>query len=336
MFRRPSAVLGTVSGIFLRRVDPPRVTDVKGKIPVRRANRLRATELKRDLPARRLGPLCTAASGDRMIPASRPPLVTTRAPPSIGGVDVGVRISLCVYDLTRRIPVGMRRINQSCTTGMKGIAPIRKIIQSCAAGAPGSEGMIPIRRVNRSYTTTCEGKREDPILIGLLSRHESRCPKRDTTERTRMPLDAPEVGARRGRNRCAEIEVFPSPHGFWTWQDRHDWDRIANFIPPWHGCCDWTHIFVVTFEQSDLVSSPFDNPIHLFSPLPDLAVTNLLRWKGTTPLHRLKSSWETPERVLRTPQGSDHTPALTLGDCYHYDPTRVSIPKYPTAARSGF
>ena len=108
---RPSAVLGTVLDIFLRRVDPPRATDVKGKIPVRRANRLSATELKMDLPARGLGPLCTTASGDRMTSASRLPATTTRAPPSIGGVDVGVRIPLCEYGLVRRTPVRVRRLN---------------------------------------------------------------------------------------------------------------------------------------------------------------------------------------------------------------------------------
>ena len=115
----------------------------------------------------------------------------------------------------------------------------------------------------------------------------------------RPERDGAETGVPRWR-------VFPSPHGFWTWQDRHDWNSVANFIPPWHGCCDWTPIIAVTFEQSDLVSSLFYNPIHLFSPHPDLAVTNLLRWKGTTLLHRLKSSWET--EALRAPRGSDHIP----------------------------
>ena len=123
MFSRPSAVLGTVLDIFLRRVDPPRATDVEGKIPARRANRLRATELKRDIPVRRLGPLCPTASGDRMISASRPPSVTTRTPPSIGGVDIGVRIPLCGYDLTRRIPVRIRRLNPIRYNGNEGSGP---------------------------------------------------------------------------------------------------------------------------------------------------------------------------------------------------------------------
>ena len=37
---RPSAVLGTIRDVFLRRVDPPRTTDVERKIPARRANQL--------------------------------------------------------------------------------------------------------------------------------------------------------------------------------------------------------------------------------------------------------------------------------------------------------
>ena len=186
------------------------------------------------------------------------------------------------------------------------MVPIRKMIQPCAAGAPGPEGMIPIRRVHRSCTAKWEGTREGSVLIGLLSRPENRCPERDTTERIRVPSDASESGARKGRNRCAEMGVSPSPHGLWAWPDCHDWNRVANFIPPWHGCCDWGSIIAVAFEQSDIVSSLLYNPIHLFSPLPDLAVTTLLRWKGTTPLHQLKSSWET--RTLRAPRGSDHIP----------------------------
>ena len=241
-----------------------------------------------------------------MTSASRPPATTMRAPLSVGGVDVGIRIPLCEYGLVRRIPVTVRRLNQSWTTGMKGVVPFRKMIQSGAARAPGSEGMIPLRRVNQSCAAKWGRKCEDPILIGLPSRPESRCPERDAAERTRMPSDASEIGARKGRNKRAEMEAFPSPHGFWTWQDRHHWNRVANFIPPWHGCRDWSTLIVVAFEQSDLVSSLLYNPFHLFSLLPDLAVTNLLRWKGATLLYRLKSSWETQE--LRTPRGSDHIP----------------------------
>ena len=193
-------------------------------------------------------------------------------------------------------------------TRVEGSGPHKKVIQSCAAGAPGSKGMVPIRRVNRSCTTKWEGEHEEPILLGLPSRPESRCSERDTVKRIRMPSDAPEIGARRDRNRCAEMKVFPSPHGFWAWQDRRDGNRVADFIPPWHDCCDWSPIVAVTFEQSDLVSSLFYNPIHLFSPHPDLAVTDLLRWKGTTLLYQVKSSWETQEQALRAPRGSDQAP----------------------------
>ena len=234
---RPSAVSGTIRDIFLRRVDPPRNTDVKGKVPVR-----------------------------------------------------------------------IRSLIQSCTTGLKGVVPIRKVIQSCAAGAPGSKGVVPIRRVNRSCTTKCEGEREELILIGLPSRPESRCSERDPVKRIRMPSDAPEIGARRGRNRCAEREVFPSPHGLWAWQDRRDWNCVAGFVPLWHDCRDLNRVIAVTVEQSDLVSSLLYNSIHLFSPHPDLTVTDLLRWKGATLLYQLKSRWETQEPALRAPRGSDHTP----------------------------
>ena len=207
MFSLPSAVLGTILDIFLRRVDPPRATDEEGKIPALGANRLHATELKKEIPGKKIRPaLSNSVRGQDDLSENCPPSVTTRTPSSIGGVDVGVRIPLCGYGLMRRIPVGARRLNQSWTTGMKGVLPIRKIIQSCAVGAPGSEGMILIRRVNRSCTTKWGGKHEDPILIGLLSRPESRCPERDTTEGIRMPPDASESGARKGRNRCAEME----------------------------------------------------------------------------------------------------------------------------------
>ena len=310
MFSRSPAVLGTVLDIFPQRVDPPRFTEVKGKIPIRGVNRLRATESERNHPVRRLGPLCTAASGDGKIPASRPLSVPTRASPSIGGVDVGVRIPLCGYGLVRRIPVGVRRLNQSWIAGTKRVVPIRKMIQPCAAGAAGSQEVVPIRRVNRSCTTSCntewERECEEFILIGLPSRSESRCPKRNAVGRTRMSLDASGIGARKGRNRCAERGVSPSSHGLWAWPDRHDWNRVTNFMLPWHGCCDWSPIIVVAFEQSDLVSPLLYHPFHLFSLLPDPAVTNLLRWKGTALLYRLKSSWET--QALRTPQGSNNIP----------------------------
>ena len=152
---RPSAVLGTVRDIFLRRVDPPRTTDVKGKIPARRANRLCATELKKEVPVRRLGPLCTTEL--------REEVSTVRSDP------------LCTAELTRKIPVRIRRLNQSCTAGLKGVVPLRRVNQSCAAGAAGSKGMVPIRRANRSCTTKWEGECKEPILIGLPSRPESRC-----------------------------------------------------------------------------------------------------------------------------------------------------------------
>ena len=168
--------------------------------------------------------------------------------------------------------------------------------------------MIPSRRVNRSCTTKWEGTREGSVHIGLLSRPGNRCPERDTTERIRAPSDASESGARKGRDRRAERGVSPSSHRLWAWPDRHDWNRVTNFIPPWHGCCDWSPIIVVAFEQSDLVSPLLYHPFHLFSLLPDPAVTNLLRWKGTALLYQLKSSWET--QALRTPQGSNNPSGL--------------------------
>ena len=214
------------------------------------------------------------------------------------------------------------------------MVPIRRVAQSCAAGAAGSKGMVPIRRVNRSCTTKWEGECEEPILIGLPSRPESRCSERDAVRRIRMPLDAPEIGARRGRTRCAEMEVFPSPHGFWAWHDRRDWNCVADFIPLWHDCRDLNLVIAVTFEQSDLVSSLFYNPIHLFSPHPDLTVTDLLRWKGATLLYRLKSSWETQEQALRAPRGSDHTPVSPWAIVTTTILPEFPFTKYPTAARS--
>ena len=168
--------------------------------------------------------------------------------------------------------------------------------------------MAPIRRVNRSGTTEWEGEGEEPILIGLHAGPETRCLERYPLRRTMMPLDAPGMGERRGRTRCAEIRIVRFPRGPWLWHDRREWNCVAAFAPHWHDCCDLNLVVAATFKQNDLVSSLFYNPIHLFSPHPDLPATDLLWWKGTTLFCRLKSSWETQKRVPRTPQGSDHPP----------------------------
>ena len=285
---RPSAVLRTIRDILLRRADPPRTTDGKGKIPARRANRLCATELKKEVPVRRLGPLCTTESPvEAFIVRSNP---------------------LCMTELTRKIPVKIRRFNPSCTAGLKGVVPIRRVTQSCAAGAAGSKGMVPTRRVNRSGTTKWEGECEESTLIGLPSRTKSQCPERDAVRRIGMPLDASEMGARRGRTGCAEMEIFPSPQGSWARHDLCNWNCVANFIPLRHDCRDLNLVIAVAVEQSNRVSSLSYNPTHLFSLHPDLTVTDLLWWKGKTLLCRFKSGGETQKRVPRTPQGSDHPP----------------------------
>ena len=123
---RPSAVSGTIRDIFLRRVDPPCTTAEKRKIPAQRANRLRATELKKEVPVRRVGPLGATELREEASTVRSNPLYTT--------------------ELTRKIPVKIRRLIQSCPTGLKGVVPIRKVIQSCAASAPGSKGVVPIKR----------------------------------------------------------------------------------------------------------------------------------------------------------------------------------------------
>ena len=98
---RPPAVLGTGVSIFPRGVDTPRVTEAKRKSPTRRIRRFRAAKSEGGLPVRRLGPLCTAASGDGMIPVGRPLSVIPRAFPSIGGAAVSVRIPLCEHGLAK-------------------------------------------------------------------------------------------------------------------------------------------------------------------------------------------------------------------------------------------
>ena len=293
-----------------RRLDTPRGTDVERRIPAQGANRPGATESKKEIPASRLNQLFPTTLEGRMIAENCPLSVTTRASPSIGGVDVGVRIPLCECDLVRRIPVGVRRLNQSWTAGTKRVVPFRRRIQPRAAGATGSKEVIPIGRVNRSCTasgnTECERECEESIILGLPSRSGSRCPKRDAVERTRVSLDFSGIGTRRGRNRCSGRGVSPPSPGLWAWPDRHDGNHVTNFIPPWHGCCDGSPIIVVAIKQSDLVSPLLYHPSHLFSLLPDLAVTNLLRWKEIALLSRSKSGWET--QALRTPRGPNHIP----------------------------
>ena len=301
------AVLGTELDIFCRRVDPPRGIEVEGRIPAQGANRPGVTESKKGIPARGLNPLSPTMLESRMIAEDCPTSVTKRASPSIGRVDADVQISLCECDLVRRIPVGVRRINQSWTAGTKGVVPFRRRIQPCAAGATGSKEVTPVGRVNRSCTTPsnteCEGECEESSILGLPSRFESRCPKRDAVGRTRVSSDFSGIGTRRGRSRCSGRGVSPPSSGLWAWSDRHDGNRVTNFIPP---CCDWSPIIVVAVEQSDLVSPLLYHPSHLFFLLPDLAVTNLLRWKDIALLHRSTLGWE--KQALRTPRGSDNVP----------------------------
>ena len=114
---RPPAVLGTGVSIFPRGVDTPRVPEVKRKSPTRRIRRFRAAKSEGGLPVRRLGPLCTAASGDGMIPVGRPLSVIPRAFPSIGGAAVSVRIPLCEHGLAK---------NRSWISGTTGVVPVRK------------------------------------------------------------------------------------------------------------------------------------------------------------------------------------------------------------------
>ena len=54
----------------------------------------------------------SSESGGRMISASCPPSVVMRTPPSIGGVDVGVRIPLFGYGLRRLLLLWARRQRQ--------------------------------------------------------------------------------------------------------------------------------------------------------------------------------------------------------------------------------
>ena len=150
----------------------------------------------------------------------------------------------CLTELTGKISV--RRLNHSCTAGLKGAIPIRlrKLNQSCTAGL---KGVIPRRRVNQSCTAEWEREYEEPTLSGLHSRPEIRCSERDLLRRTMMPLDAPGIGERRGRTRCAEIGIFRSPRGPWLWHDRRDWNCVVAFIPPWHDCRDLNFVIAVTF-----------------------------------------------------------------------------------------
>ncbi len=173
----------------------------------------------------------------------------------------------------------------------------------------GGKRVIPIRRVNQSCTAEWKRECEESILIDLHSRPEVRCSERDAWRRAVMPLGAPRLGERRGRTRCDEIGILWFPRGPWLWHARHDRNCVATFMSHWPNCRDLNLVVAVTSEQNDLVSSLFYKSIRLFSPHRDLTVTDLSWWKGTTLFCRLKSSWETQERVLRTPQGSDHTPA---------------------------
>ena len=209
----------------------------------------------------------------------------------------------CTAGLKGVIPSG--RANQSCAAGLKGVIPIRRVNHSCTAGL---KGVIPSGRVNQSCTAEWEGEYEEIVLIGLHSRPGIRCSERDVLRRTMMPLDAPEIGEKRGRTICVEIGILRFHRGPWRWPDRRDWNCVAAFTPFWHDCCDSDLVVAVTSEQNDLVSSLLYNPIHLFSPYPDLPVTNLLWWKEATLFCRLTSSWETQEQVLRNPRGSDPTP----------------------------
>ena len=273
---RPPAFLGTVLNIFLRKMDSPHVTEVKRPSPIRRVNRLHTTNSERGLPVRRLSPLCTTASGDRTTPASRPLSVITRAFLSIGGVDVGIRIPLCEYGLVKRVHGGVRRLDQSWTVAAR------------------SKEVVPIRRVNRSCTTSCtttwERECEDSVPIDLPSRSKSRCPKREGN-RTRRP----------------KKEVHPSLQ-VWPWQDFCCCRCSADFSLLWRDCRGLNLIITVTVKQSDRVSSPSYPPIHLFSLHPDLQETDLLRWKRTTLLYPLKPGWETQARAPKALRESGHTP----------------------------
>ena len=319
---RPPTVLGTVVSIFPPRVDPPRVTEAKRKSPTRRVSRLRATKSEGGLPVRRLDPLCTAASGDGMIPVGRPLSVIPRAFPSIGGAAVGVRIPLCEHGLARnqsRISgtkgvVPVRKMIQPGTagaTGSKEVVPIRRVVQLCAAGAAGSKEVVPIRGISQSCTTSCttkwERECEDSISIALPPRSESRCPKQDVVERTRMPLDASGIGTRGDRARCAKGEVHPSLQGFGAWQDFCCCSCSADFTLPWRDCRGLNLSITVTVKQSDRVSPLSYPPIHLFSLHPDLQGTDLVYWKRATLLYPLNPGWETQARASTALRGSGHT-----------------------------
>ena len=190
---QPTAVLGTIVSIFPRKMDPPCVPEVERENPTQRASRLRATKSEGGPPVRRSGPFCTAASGDRMIPVGRPLSVIPRAFPSVGGAAVRVRIPLCECDLVRRISVRVRRLNQSWTTGTKGVIPTRKMIQPCTAGATGAEEVVPIRRVEQLGTAGAAGSEEV-------------VPSRRVTDR--VPLHVPPSGKESAG--IPSSSVFPS------------------------------------------------------------------------------------------------------------------------------
>ena len=123
-----------------------------------------------------------------------------------------------------------------------------------------------------------------------------------------MPLDAPEMGARRIQNRDAEREVHPSLHRLWAWQDFCCCNCSADFTPPWRDCHGLDLAVTVTVEQNDHVSSLSYPPIHLFSLHPDLQGTDLAYWKRATLLYPLEPGWETQARASKALRGSGHTP----------------------------
>ena len=109
---------------------------------------------------------------------------------------------------------------------------------------------------------------------------------------------------------------------------------VADFIPLWHDCRDLNLVIAVTIEQSDRVSSLLYHQIHLFSLHPDLPVTDLLPWKGATLTLPIEIRLGDTRTGTKGPTRIRPHSRLALGDCYHYNPTRVSVHQFPTAARS--
>ena len=202
-------------------------------------------------------------------------------------------------------PIIIRRVDPLCTTELKRKDPIRRVNPS---GTTESEGEIPVRRLNPFCTARLQRRMGELLAPRLDRKSWILCLERAVLKKKEMPMNLLGSGERRCRPRCVEIGTL--------------WSKWKSWL--WHDCRDVNLVVALTSERDNLVSPPFCNPTQLFSPRTGLTVTNILWWNKTTLSCRPKSSWETKERVLRTPQRSDSTPILPRAIA-----TAATLPEFP-------